>query len=189
MRLIIASDIHGSSYYCGQLLECFDREKGDRIVLLGDILNHGPRNALPRDYDTKKVIAMLNARKQDIICIKGNCDGDVDQMVLEFPLLAEQGLIAIDGYAFTMAHGHKLSGATMPMMRDGDVLLYGHTHVPKAERKPVDENDPSKGTYLAINPGSVSIPKEDSWHGYMVYENGTFTMKDMEGNVKLEVRL
>lgn len=187
MKLLIASDIHGSSYYCGQLLEAYDKEKADKLVLLGDILNHGPRNALPKDYDTKKVIEMLNERKQDIICVKGNCDGDVDQMVLEFPVLAEQGLIVIDGYNLVLAHGHKLSGVTMPVLRDGDILLYGHTHIPKVEKKPVDTCDLSKGSYLAINPGSVSIPKQDSWHGFMVYENGTFIMKDMDLNVKKEI--
>ncbi len=184
MKLLIASDIHGSAAYCRQLLECFDSENADKLILLGDILYHGPRNDLPEEYAPKKVIAMLNERKQDIMCVRGNCDTEVDQMVLDFPILSEEGIIFADGHTFVLAHGHKLTGVTKPVLRDGDVLICGHTHVPKAERQPVDANDESKGTYMYINPGSVSIPKENSWHGYVLYENDTFTMKDFKGEVK-----
>lgn len=184
MKLLIASDIHGSALYCRQLLECFDKEKADKLILLGDILYHGPRNDLPEEYAPKKVIAMLNERKQDIMCIRGNCDTEVDQMVLDFPILSEEGIIFADGHTFVLAHGHKLAGVTKPVLRDGDVLICGHTHVPKAEQQPVDAGDESKGTYLYLNPGSVSIPKENSWHGYILYENNTFAMKDFDGEVK-----
>ena len=89
MKLMIASDIHGSAYYCRKMLEAYDREKADKLLLLGDILYHGPRNDLPKEYAPKEVIAMLNARKQEILCVRGNCDTEVDQMVLEFPILAD----------------------------------------------------------------------------------------------------
>lgn len=184
MRLLIASDIHGSARYCRQLLERYDEEKAEKLVLLGDILYHGPRNDLPDEYGPKAVIAMLNERKQDIICVRGNCDTEVDQMVLDFPIMSEEGIIFVDGHTFVLAHGHKLTGASKPVLCAGDVLICGHTHIPKAEKQPVDAKDESSGTYLYINPGSVSIPKENSWHGYILYENETFTMKDLSGEVK-----
>lgn len=183
-KIFIASDIHGSAFYCSQMLAAYDREKADKMVLLGDILYHGPRNDLPEEYAPKKVMAMLNERKQDIICVRGNCDTEVDQMVLEFNVMSEQGIIYADGIRLVLAHGHKLSGVTKPVMCSGDVLLCGHTHVPAVKKIAVNENDESEGYYTYINPGSVSIPKENSWHGYIIYENGTFTMKDFDGNVK-----
>lgn len=189
MRLVIASDIHGSAKYCAQLLECYDKEQAERLVLLGDILYHGPRNDLPDQYAPKTVIEQLNERKDEIICVRGNCDTEVDQMVLKFSVMSGQGVIFADGYTFVMAHGHKLNGPDRPALCDKNVLLCGHTHVPKAEWQPVDPEDETKGTYLYLNPGSVSIPKENSWHGYILYENGTFTMKDFEGNIKKVINL
>lgn len=175
MKWMIASDIHGSEYYCKQLLEAYESEGADRLLLLGDILYHGPRNDLPKDYAPKKVIAMLNAMKDEILCVRGNCDTEVDQMVLDFPILAEYVLLPVGEKLVFAVHGHNYNENNLPSIKKGDVLLNGHTHVPKCVEH---EN------YVYMNPGSVSIPKEDSWHGYMVLEGNTFTWKDMEGNTK-----
>jgi putative phosphoesterase len=173
MKLMIASDIHGSAFYCKELLKAFENEHADKILLLGDILYHGPRNDLPKDYAPKEVIAMLNGIKEYIICVRGNCDTEVDQMVLEFPVLGEQALLYVDGTEMLAVHGHK----PFPSVKAGTFVLSGHTHVPKLE-------EASGVTYM--NPGSVSIPKENSHHGYMVFENKKFLWKDFDGNIKNE---
>ena len=177
MKWFIASDIHGSEYYCRQMLEAYDREEADKMILLGDILYHGPRNDLPKDYNPKQVIELLNARKNEILCVRGNCDTEVDQMVLQFPVLADYAVIADEKNVIYATHGHNYNEKTLPPLQQGDILLHGHTHVPKCV-----EHE----TYTYMNPGSVSIPKEDSWHGYMIYEAGKFQWKDMEGEVKME---
>lgn len=177
MKWMIASDIHGSEYYCRELCVAYDREKADRLLLLGDILYHGPRNDLPREYNPKKVIELLNARKQDILCVRGNCDTEVDQMVLEFPILADYCVIAEDKQLIYATHGHIFHEDHLPPLHKGDILLHGHTHVPKC----VEHED-----YTYMNPGSVSIPKEGSWHGYMILENGHFLWKDLDGNIQME---
>lgn len=180
MKWLIASDIHGSAYYCSRLLEAYDREKADRMLLLGDILYHGPRNDLPRDYAPKQVLSMLNTHKQDILCVRGNCDGEVDQMVLEFPIMADYCVIAQEQRIIYATHGHVFNENHLPPLHKGDILLHGHTHVPKCV-----EHE----TYTYMNPGSVSIPKEDSWHGYMTLERGIFGWKDFDQNTKMEYRV
>lgn len=191
MKLMIASDIHGSAYYCRKMLEAFDEEKADRLLLLGDILYHGPRNDLPRDYAPKEVIAMLNPRKESILCVRGNCDTEVDQMVLEFPILAEYCLLELDGQTIFATHGHVWNPKHPPMLKKGDILLNGHTHVPACERFGPQGSDGlgdragKTGTgaaqdFIYMNPGSVSIPKENSAHSYMTYENGIFEWKKLE---------
>ena len=174
MKMMIASDIHGSAFYCTKLIDAFKREGADRLLLLGDILYHGPRNDLPKEYAPKKVISMLNGLKDRILCVRGNCDTEVDQMVLEFPCLADYALLSVGKYTVYATHGHVYNGSNPPPLADGDVLLYGHTHIPKSE---------DHGKYVSMNPGSVSIPKEGSHHGYMVYENDVFTWKDLDGNI------
>lgn len=176
MKYLIASDIHGSAYYCSQLLESYRKEQADRLLLLGDILYHGPRNDLPKDYNPKQVIAMLNEYKQDIFCVRGNCDTEVDQMVLEFPVLADYAFIADNDCTIYATHGHKFNEVNLPPLHDGDILLCGHTHVPSYV---------CHEKYVYMNPGSVSIPKENSWNGYIVYENGTFLWKSLQQEVKL----
>ncbi|MBQ5328070.1 MAG: phosphodiesterase [Oscillospiraceae bacterium] len=171
MKLMIASDIHGSAFYCKQLLSAFKNEHADKILLLGDILYHGPRNDLPEGYAPKEVISMLNGIKEYIICVRGNCDTEVDQMVLEFPVLSEQVFLCIDKIEMLAVHGHK----PFPPVKSGTVILSGHTHVPKLE-----ESDGV--TYM--NPGSVSIPKENSHHGYMIFENGVFSWKNLDGKTE-----
>ena len=173
MKLMIASDIHGSSYYCRKMLGAFQKENADRLLLLGDILYHGPRNDLPKDYDPKEVIAMLNPMKQKLLCVRGNCDTEVDQMVLEFPILADYCLLELDGQTIFASHGHHHNPQCPPPLKSGDILLNGHTHIPANK---------DMGTYTYMNPGSVAIPKNNSAHGYMLYDKG-FLWKDLEGSL------
>mgnify|MGYP005778994027 FL=1 len=173
MKLLIASDIHGSAYYAKELLAAFDAEKADRLFLLGDVLYHGPRNDLPRDYDPKKVIAMLNERKDRIFCVRGNCDTEVDQMVLEFPLLADYAVVEVAGRLMYATHGHKFTPQNLPL-QPGDIFIQGHTHVPCCKKY---------GEILWLNPGSVAIPKENSHHQYIIYDKGEFIWKDFAGSV------
>ena len=170
MKWMIASDIHGSAFYCEKMLKAFEREQADKLLLLGDILYHGPRNDLPKGYAPKKVIELLNNIKEKILCVRGNCDAEVDQMVLNFPVLADFAAVFADGYTLYLTHGHHLDEASKAAA-SGDIVLYGHTHVPAFEQK--------NGNYY-VNPGSVSIPKEGSRHSYMLWENGVFTWKDVE---------
>lgn len=173
MKLMIASDIHGSLKYLNQLLDCYNAEKPDKLVLLGDILYHGPRNDLPDEYNPKEVINKLNAIKENLLCVRGNCDTEVDQMVLEFPILADYAILYYEKTMIFVTHGHNFNKTNPPMMKKGDILLHGHTHVPVCET--FGEND-----NIYINPGSVSIPKENSPHGYMIFEDGEFIWKDMD---------
>ena len=182
MRLMIASDIHGSALYCRQMLDAYEREGADRLLLLGDILYHGPRNDLPEGYAPKEVIAMLNPVKDNLLCVRGNCDTEVDQMVLDFPILADYCFLELpDGAGGTFSvfatHGHVYHPASLPPLRDGDILLNGHTHIPACE----EIMDMDGHTYRYLNPGSVSIPKEGSAHSYMIFEDGTFYWKNMQG--------
>lgn len=174
MKLMIASDIHGSAYYCEKMLRAFEREGAEKLVLLGDILYHGPRNDLPRDYAPKKVIEMLNPLKDKLICVRGNCEADVDQMVLEFPVLAEYAVLFTRDVTIYATHGHVYNEKNPLPVSYGGVLLNGHTHVPKC----VKHTD-----YIYMNPGSVSIPKEESAHSYMIIEDGRFMWKDLDGNI------
>ncbi len=174
MKLVIASDIHGSAYYCRKLLKRLEEEKEDRLILLGDVLYHGPRNDLPKDYAPKEVIAMLNPLKEKILCVRGNCDTEVDQMVLEFPVLADYGWMEIDGKTFYMSHGHIYNEHNLPPLKPGDIFMHGHTHVLRAEKV---------GDITILNPGSVSIPKAESEHSYMILQDGVVVWKDLDGEI------
>lgn len=174
MKWFIASDIHGSEYYLQKMLEAFRREGADKMLLLGDILYHGPRNDLPKDYNPKGVIDSLNSIKEGILCVRGNCDTEVDQMVLEFPILADYCVLSDSGTTVYATHGHVYNANNLPPLSVGDILLHGHTHVPERT---------VKDGITILNPGSVSIPKNESHHGYMILENGTFTWKDLDGNI------
>ena len=175
MKMMIASDIHGSAYYCRQLLEAFSREQADRLLLLGDILYHGPRNDLTRDYAPKEVISMLNEMKDKLFCVCGNCDAAVDQMVLEFPIMADYCILPVGDRLIYATHGHNHNLQKLPPLQPGDILLHGHTHVPAWDV--FGENN------LYLNPGSVSIPKADSAHSYMLLEGDRCHWKDLEGKV------
>lgn len=173
MKLFIASDIHGSMYYCSKMLNAWNCENPDKLVLLGDILYHGPRNDLPEDYNPKAVIEALNEISDKIICVRGNCDTEVDQMVLKFPVLAEYSVIFDSDITMYLNHGHnrEILEKNLPAK---SYLLCGHTHVPACE---------DCGKYIYLNPGSVSIPKENSQHGYMIYEDGMFLWKNLDGEI------
>ena len=181
MKLMFASDIHGSALYCERMLEACRREGADKLFLLGDILYHGPRNDLPDGHDPKKVTALLNAEKSHILCVRGNCDTEVDQMVLEFPVLADYAVIFVDGRTFFLTHGHHYSPESLPPLNHGDVLINGHTHIFKAVL--VD------GIHC-LNDGSVSLPKLGRPRTYLTYEDGTFAIKQLEtGETLLEYKL
>ena len=174
MKILFASDIHGSFYFCKKLVDAFNEEKADLLVLLGDILYHGPRNDLPKEYNPKGVIGLLNDLSEKVICVKGNCDAEVDQMVLNFELTENYKTLSVDGKNFYLTHGHKFNTQNPPPMNDRDVLIHGHTHISGFES--FGNNN------LFLNPGSVSIPKENTKNGYMIYENKTFVFKDIDGN-------
>ena len=179
MKFLIASDLHGSACYTRLLTEAFAAEAADRLILLGDILYHGPRNDLPRDYAPKEVIAMLSPLKDRVLCVRGNCDTEVDQMVLPFPILADYAVLPVGERLCYLTHGHVFNNAHLPPLMAGDILLHGHTHVPACEEHP---------THTYLNPGSVAIPKEGSHHGYMTLEGGLFLWKDFDGKVHNEYR-
>ena len=180
MKWLIASDIHGSYHYCKKLVEAYKIENADKMLLLGDILYHGPRNDLPCEYGPKDVISLLNNISDKILCVRGNCDTEVDQMVLDFNVLADYAIVCDGDVTIFATHGHKFSPNNLPSLNKGDVLLNGHTHVPACE---------NMGDYYYLNPGSVSIPKEQSWHGYIIFENNKFTFKDFDGNIKNSLEL
>ena len=170
MKFVIASDIHGSAYWCGKLVEVIEEVKPDKILLLGDILYHGPRNDLPREYGPKQVIPMLSAYKDKILCVRGNCEAEVDQMVLPFPCMADCAQVFSDGLTLYLTHGHHHNPDNLPPLAEGSVFLSGHTHV---------KMDEVRGGIRCMNPGSVSIPKDGS-NSCLVYEDGKFTFRILE---------
>ena len=174
MKWMIASDLHGSAYYCRKMLEAFEREGADRLFLLGDLLYHGPRNDLPREYAPKEVIPLLNGKKEKLLCVRGNCDAEVDQMVLEFPVLADYAVLPVGQRLIYATHGHIYHVKNLPPLAPGDVLLHGHTHVPAW-------TEFGQGN-LYLNPGSVSIPKENSPHSYMTIQDNQILWKTLEGD-------
>ncbi len=177
MKIMIASDIHGSAFYCRKMIEAFERENAEKLLLLGDILYHGPRNDLPKEYAPKEVISMLNPLADKLLCVRGNCDTEVDQMVLDFPVLAEYAILYVGEKMIFATHGHVFNPSNPPKIRKNDILLNGHTHVPAFEVT-------DKFTY--VNPGSVSIPKENSEHGYIILEDNKLSWKNLEGEIYKE---
>ncbi len=174
MKFMFASDIHGSAFYCRKLVEQYKKSGAGRLVLLGDLLYHGPRNDLPREYAPKEVIGMLNQLKEEVYAVRGNCEAEVDQMVLEFPVMAEYAILELNGRTFYATHGHVYHENHMPPMKKGDVLVYGHTHVPMAK---------AQGPFYVLNPGSVSLPKGGNPPTYAILEGREFRVLDFEGNV------
>ena len=164
MKLLIASDIHGSAYWCRKLMETIESEQPDKILLLGDLLYHGPRNDLPKEYAPKEVIPMLSSLADRILAVRGNCEAEVDQMVLPFPCMADYALVEADGLSLYLTHGHLHGPDKLPPLQPGTVFLSGHTHV---------KLDQMQGSIRCLNPGSVSIPKDGS-HSCLICENGTF---------------
>ncbi len=182
MKWLIASDIHGSFFYADLVLKRCRTERADGLILLGDLLYHGPRNDLPKGYDPKKTAAALNAYDGRIMCVRGNCEAEVDQMMLDFPVMADYSLMTWNAVLIYMTHGHLASEQNPPALKAGDILLAGHTHVPACR-----ENR----SFVYMNPGSAGIPKENSPHSYMTFEDGLFEWKDLENgtcymNYKIE---
>ena len=181
MKIMFASDIHGDIDCATATLEKYREEKAEKLILLGDILYHGPRNDLPPAYAPKAVIALLNGVKNELMCVRGNCDTEVDQMVLEFPILADYMLMLDRGVTFFITHGHNHNIEKTPMLKEGDVLIHGHTHVLTVT--------PFGNGNVYINPGSVTLPKENNKKSYMTYEDGLFLIKDFDGNVLKEYKI
>jgi len=172
VKLLFASDLHGSAYYAEKLAERMDAEAPDKTILLGDLLYHGPRNDLPREYDPKRVTAILNGMKTKVLAVRGNCDADVDQMVLDFPIMADYIALFLEGRMIFVTHGHLFHEENLPNFNKGDMLIHGHTHLRAAA---------DRGAYFFLNPGSLALPKGDGIHSYAVYEDGIFTTKDADG--------
>lgn len=172
LKLMIASDIHGDAACCQRLMEAFEREAPEKLLLLGDLLYHGPRNDLPQDYDPRQTAAMLNEKKEHLLCVRGNCDSEVDQMMLDFPIMADYCLLFWQGKTILATHGHRFNDTHLPPLQAGGMLLCGHTHVPACRES--DE-------ILYLNPGSVSIPKEDSCRGYMLLCDAAAEWRDLDG--------
>ncbi len=171
MKILIASDIHGDKYYARKIEEIINKEKVDKVILLGDFLYHGPRNDLPFDYDTMETAQTLNKYKDLIIAVRGNCDAEVDQMILDFDISSDYKIFEIDGLKLYLTHGHL--NDMLPKREEDSILLNGHTHVYKLEDN-------------YINPGSISIPKKTNNHTYIIYENRKFTIYDEFGNKLVE---
>lgn len=185
MKLMFASDIHGSAFYCRRMLELYKNSGAKRLVLLGDILYHGPRNDLPREYAPKEVIAMLNPLKDELLAVRGNCDTEVDQMVLEFPILADYGLLLVGETRLYATHGHVYNENHLPPLTDGDALIHGHTHLLEAKEITAEDGRRMK----ILNPGSVSIPKGGNPATYALLEDGVFTILTLDGDVVRQISL
>ena len=170
-KILIASDIHGDAQTTAELLKRYEESGAEKLIILGDILYHGPRNDLPTGYAPKKVIELLNSVKDELLVVRGNCDTEVDQMVLSFPVLADYAYLCFDGLSIFATHGHNYNTEKKPPLKKGDILLHGHTHVPVAVEFG-EEN-------LYINPGSVSIPKENSPKSYILYDNRSFSFREL----------
>lgn len=181
MKLMIASDLHGSAAYTRRLLELYRDTGCQRLVLLGDLLYHGPRNPLPEGYEPPAVAKMLNDMADELLCVRGNCDAEVDQMVLDFPILADYAVLPVGQRLVYATHGHVHNLKNLPPLAPGDILLHGHTHIP-AWTEFGEEN-------LYLNPGSLSIPKDGSAHSYMTLEGETFCWKTLEGETYHELSL
>lgn len=180
MKLMFASDIHGSEFFCRKLTEKYKELNCDKLILLGDVLYHGPRNDLPEGYNPKGVIMLLNEMSGEILCVRGNCEAEVDQMVLDFSCMSDSMIMYEKDRMLFITHGHLFNTSNPPKLKKGDILIHGHTHVQKIE--PFDEK-------LYINPGSVSIPKEGNPPSFMIYENGAFKIYDFDMNILNEVTI
>lgn len=180
MKLLVISDIHGSLFYLKKILNIFEKNNYDKILILGDELYHGPRNPLPKEYNPKEAAELLNRYKNKIIAVRGNCDSEVDQMVLDFPITADYNMILWENKKIFMTHGHIYNIDNSLPLENGDILIYGHFHIPMIQRK--------EGK-IFLNPGSISLPKGESLNSFGVFENGKFYIKDMEENILMETEL
>ncbi|WP_138207304.1 phosphodiesterase [Haloimpatiens lingqiaonensis] len=180
MKLFFISDIHGSSYYLKKALDIFEKEQCNYLVILGDQLYHGARNPLPKDYNPKEVTEMLNSHKDKIIAVRGNCESEVDQMVIKYPTMSDYSIVLYEGRRLFLTHGHIYNRDNLPNLSSGDAIIHGHTHVPVAEKQ---------DSIFIINLGSITFPKENTPHCYGILEKNTFTIKTLEGEVYKEIEL
>lgn len=178
-KIMIASDIHGSAFWCEKLIAAFQEEKPSTLVLLGDLLYHGPRNPLPLGYDPQKVAELLNEVKHKLLCVRGNCDSEVDQMLLEFPMLADYAMLKTGERTLFLTHGHLFNDKNRPPLPIGSVILNGHFHVPSHKK--------TDGGATYINCGSVALPKDDTPHSYLLFENDEFTWKNLSTGNRFDV--
>ncbi len=176
MKIMFISDIHGIKTNLKLIEEEYKKLKCDKLVVLGDLYYIGPRNKMNEDYDIQSVIDFLNSHKEEIICIKGNCDADVDQVVSDFPIIKE-GVIETDGLSIYLTHGDYHNENNWN--KTNSVLVYGHFHIPFIKEK---------DTNIFINPGSISLPKENNNASFMIYENRCFEIYDILGNKIFEKR-
>lgn len=174
MKLFILSDIHGSITYAKKALELFEREKCDQLIILGDVLYHGPRNPLPEGYAPSEVAVLLNTNQDKIIAVRGNCDSEVDQMVLEFPMMGDYQMLYMNKRKIFLTHGHLFNRNHMPKLSRGDVFIHGHFHLPIA--------DYENGIYY-LNPGSITLPKNNEPNSYAILDEEGFYIKDLQGKV------
>jgi uncharacterized protein len=180
MKLLFASDIHGSFYYANELIEQFKQEQADLLILCGDLLYHGPRNPLTKDYNPMKVAELLNQYKDQIIAVRGNCDSEVDQMVLDFPVLSDYTQLIVDNRQFFITHGHVYHPKQLPQLKVGSVFVFGHIHIPLIKKE--------QGIYI-LNPSSISLPKENEPNTYAIYENNRLMIKTFDQSVIKELSL
>lgn len=180
MKIFVMSDIHGSVFYLKKVLDAFKKEEAKLLLILGDELYHGPRNDLPEEYNPKEVVNLLNPLKNMIIAVRGNCDSEVDQMLLEYPIMGDYSTILWNEKRIFATHGHIFNKENMPNIQSGDILIYGHTHIPLA----IEE----EGIYI-LNPGSISLPKNGNKNSYGVFENNKFIVKDLDGNLIKEIEI
>ena len=173
MKIMAASDIHGDFDSAKAIIDAYKASGADRLVLLGDLLYHGPRNDLPSTYAPKKVIELLNSVKDELLCVRGNCDTEVDAMVLQFPILADYAWICLGNTRIFATHGHKFNTETPPPLKKGDLLLHGHTHVSCAI--------PFGNENLYVNPGSAAIPKENTPRGYILIDEDEISFRSLDG--------
>ena len=172
MKIMFASDIHGDFERAKRVFDIYDREGAEKLILLGDLLYFGPRNTLTERYDPRGVIGLLNENREKLLCVRGNCDAEVDQMVLDFPIMAEYAYLCIDGYNIILTHGHKINKENAEFLRRGEILIHGHTHIPCIEKF-------GEGN-IYINPGSTTYPKENNPPSYVIYEDGAFEIKRLD---------
>jgi len=178
MKIFFISDIHGSSHFLKKALDRFEQENADYIAILGDELYHGARNPLTQGYATQEAAALLNKYASRIIAVRGNCDSEIDSMVLDFPMMSDYTMVLYNGRRLFLTHGHIYDVNRLPKLNSGDIFFYGHTHIPKIEKK---------GDIYAINPGSVALPKGGSPNTYGILDGNSFKIKDLEGNVYMEI--
>lgn len=181
MKLMIASDIHGSAVWAEQVLERFEAEKANYLILAGDLLYHGPRNPLPEGYDPQEVIRIFNNIKHRIIAVRGNCDSEVDQMVLEFPMMADYNVLPYGDHKIMISHGHLYDDRNLPKsLVAGDIFIFGHIHLPVIKQE--------NGVYI-FNPGSASMPKENHPNTYGILEGDHIQIKTFDDKTYLETTM